>query len=299
MFPENDLVRGAGDHGRRRHGELRHDHPNVGKARSQVGNDRLRGTRPEHLVQVGLGTEDGRGAQQMEGVVDEFTLHQHDGQNERIRHVEGCRHLMVSERDDACVRAASPDLDEAKAPDCGDPALDASAPDVRCRRNLGDMPRRLRILGLLARLALPPGVPHGMVYEMSDARQALPRAARRHRADMGRAPSGGDGGDRQQIGESTSGSRRGSAASGRQALAPTSERLAVEGHGSPVADSAFGPHGPGSAVHRSCHALPSRPKEPPLLETTSEWHIPGGVSPRGPGGSRIRWRRTRWNHDHR
>ena len=206
---------------------------------------------------------------------------------------------MASDRDDACVRAASPDLDEAKAPDCGDPALDASAPDVRCRRNLGNMPRRLRILGLLARLALPPGVPHG--DGVRDERCAAGAVPCRAEAQGGHGPSSERRRWRRQAANRRvhRGSQRGSAASGRQALAPTSERLAVEGHGSPVADSAFGPHGPGSAVHRSCHALPSRPKEPPLLETTSERHIPGGVSPRGPGGSRARWRRTRWNHDHR
>ena len=38
----------------------------------------------------------------------------------------------------------------------------------------------------------------------------------------------------------------------------------------------FGPHRPGSAVHRSCHAVPSCPQEPSLVETTSERHIPGG-----------------------
>ena len=36
----------------------------------------------------------------------------------------------------------------------------------------------------------------------------------------------------------------------------------------------FGPHEPGSAVRRSCHAVPSCPKEPSLLKSASERHFP-------------------------
>ena len=39
MFSKNNLIRRAGNHGRRRHGELRHDHPNVRKSRPQVGDN--------------------------------------------------------------------------------------------------------------------------------------------------------------------------------------------------------------------------------------------------------------------
>ena len=83
----------------------------------------------------------------------------------------------------------------------------------------------------------------------------------------------------------------------RCALAPTLGRLAVNGHSGPVSDSArIGPVAQGA---EAVMPVPSYPREPPLLETTRERHIPRGVSPRGPGDSRTRWRRARWNHDHR
>ena len=47
--------------------------------------------------------------------VDERAVHQDHSQNERFRRVEGGRHLISGVRDDACVRAAALDLDEAKA----------------------------------------------------------------------------------------------------------------------------------------------------------------------------------------
>ena len=58
-------------------------------------------------------------------------------------------------------------------------------------------------------------------------------------------------------------------------------------------------HDPPSKPGRQICLIPWCPKEPSLLGTTSERYIPGGVSPRGPGGSRTRWRQARWNHGHR
>ena len=58
------------------------------------------------------------------------------------------------------------------------------------------------------------------------------------------------------------------------APAPTSGRLAVKGHRSPVSDPAR--MGPVVQVAEAVMQVPWCPKAPSLVETTSERHIPGG-----------------------
>ena len=136
------------------------------------------------------------------------------------------------------------------------------------------------------------------VDEVGDTRQTLPQCRAR---GTGRTWAGLQVGEMTETGAKSASpprQRRGSAAFGRHVRRLQRRgRLAVKGHGRPVSIRPV--WGPVVQVAEAVMQVPWCPKEPSLRETTSERHIPGGVSPRSPGGSRTRWRRARWNHDHR
>ena len=92
---------------------------------------------------------------------------------------------------------------------------------------------------------------------------------------MGRTPDGGDRGHKWQITAFTApaaefGRKMGEVRAGSCRRGGSLSMVTVDHH------FEFGSHRPGSAVHRSCHAVPSCPQEPSLVETAGERHIPEG-----------------------